>query len=332
MRLVLSNDVALDLIRGPVDRHHAPVTTTQGRSDWLVFAALGVMWGSSYLFIKIGVETLTPLTLVTLRVTIGALFLAAVVLVARERIPRDWRVYRHIAALAIFNIVLPFILITWAERSVSSSLAAILTATVPLFAIVLAAFVLRDEPFTAARVAGLAVGFAGVVLLVGPSAWNATADPAAQLALLGASLSYSIGVVYARRYATGLRPPVAAFLQVGTAALMSAALALIVERPFELEYPTSTILAVVWLGLVGSGLAYVAFFRLVGQWGATRTSTVAYILPVVGIALGFLFAGESVDAPMLAGTALIIGGVAIVNARRGGLTLRSRRPRPEAAT
>jgi drug/metabolite transporter (DMT)-like permease len=203
---------------------------------------------------------------------------------------------------------------------------------VPLFAIVLAAFALRDEPFTASRVAGLAVGFAGVVLLVGPAALGASADPAAQVALLGASLSYASGVVYARRYVTGLRPPVAAFLQVGTAALMSAVLAFIVERPLELGYPPSTIFAVVWLGLVGSGLAYVAFFRLVGRWGATRTSTVAYILPVVGIALGVLFAGESVDVPMIVGTALIIGGIALVNARRGGLTLRSRRANPEAAT
>jgi drug/metabolite transporter (DMT)-like permease len=301
------------------------MTTTHGRSDWLVFGALGLMWGSSYLFIKIGVETLTPLTLVTLRVGIGALFLAGLVLVTRAALPRDWRVYCHLAVLAVFSIVLPFILITWSEQSVASSLAAILTATVPLFAIVLAAFALRDEPFTAARVAGLAVGFAGVVLLVGPAALNATADPVAQVALLGASLSYAIGAVYTKRYATGVPPLVAAFLQVGIAALMSAALAFAIERPLELAYSPSTVYAIVWLGLVGSGLAYVAFFRLVGRWGATRTSTVAYILPVVGIALGVLFAGESVDVPMLVGTALIIGGVALVNARRSGLTLRTRR-------
>jgi drug/metabolite transporter (DMT)-like permease len=307
------------------------MTTSASRLEWAVFIALGFMWGSSYLFIKIGVETLTPLTLVTLRLAIGAAFLVCLVLLTRESLPRELRVYRHIVVMAVFNIVLPFVLITWAEQSVSSSLASILTATVPLFAIVIAAFALRDEPFTAARVAGLAVGFGGVVLLVGPAAVGASADPVAQVALLGASLSYAVGAVYSRRFATGVRPLVAAVLQVGTAFVMSATLALVLERPFGLSYPPSTILAVAWLGLVGSGLAYVAFFRLLNRWGATRTSTVAYVLPVVGIALGVLVAGETVDLPMLAGTALIIGGIALVNARKGGLTLRSRRVGPETA-
>jgi drug/metabolite transporter (DMT)-like permease len=308
------------------------MTTSQGRIDWLVFAALGFMWGSSYLFIKIGVETISPLTLVTLRLAIGALFLAGVVALTRESLPRGWRIYRHVVVLAIFNVVLPFALITWSEQRVSSSLASILTATVPLFAIVLAAFALRDEPFSAPRAAGLAVGFAGVVLLVGPAALDATTDPVAQLALLFASLSYAIGTVYARRFVTGLRPSVAATLQVGVALLMSAALALVLERPFELAYPVEQVAAFVWLGLVGSGVAYLAFFRLVRRWGATRTSTVAYILPVVGIGLGVLYAGETVDGLTLAGTALIIAGVALVNARRGSLSPGWRRARPEAAT
>jgi drug/metabolite transporter (DMT)-like permease len=306
--------------------------TSRSRADWLVFLALGFMWGSSYLFIKIGVETLTPLTLVALRLAIGLVFLTGVVLVAREALPRDWRVYRHIAVMAVFNIVLPFALITWSEQRVSSSLASILTSVVPLFSIVIAALTLRDEPFTSARVAGLGVGFAGVVLLVGPSALDASADPVAQAALLGASLCYAIGAVYARRFGTGVRPPVAAFLQVGVAFLMSATLALAFERPFELELPSSTIVAVVWLGLVGSGIAYLAFFRLIGRWGATRTSTVAYLLPVVGIALGVVVAGESVDVPMLAGTALIIGGVALVNARRSWSLSGWRRARTGIAT
>jgi drug/metabolite transporter (DMT)-like permease len=309
------------------------MTISQSRVDWLVFGALGFMWGSSYLFIKIGVETLTPLTLVSLRLAIGGAFLIGLTLLARESLPRELRVYRHVVVMAVFNIVLPFALITWAEQSVSSSLASILTATVPLFAIVIAAFALRDEPFTAARIGGLVVGFAGVVLLVGPAALGASADPLAQLALLAASLSYAIGAVYTRRFATGVRPLVAAVLQVATAFVMSVTLAIAFERPLELAYPPSTLFAVVWLGLIGSGVAYVAFFRLIGHWGATRTSTVAYVLPVVGIALGVLVAGETVDLLMLIGTTLIIGGVALVNARRGGgVAVRAPKPRSEAAT
>ena len=307
-------------------------TNSRG-ADWLVFAALGLMWGSSYLFIKIGVETLTPMTLVTLRLGIGGAFLIGLLLIMRGSLPREPRVYRHVVVMAVLNIVLPFALITWAEQSVSSSLASILTSTVPLFAIVIAAFTLGDEPFTAARVGGLGVGFLGVVLLVGPSALGAGSDPVAQLALLGASLSYAAGAVYSRRFATGVRPLVAAVLQVATAFLMSATLALVLERPFALEYSLSSILAVVWLGLVGSGLAYVAYFRLIGRWGATRTSTVAYLLPVVGIALGVLVANETVDLPMLVGTGLIIGGIALVNARRGGgLAVPATQPSSKALT
>ncbi|CAN5673257.1 EamA family transporter [soil metagenome] len=292
------------------------------RLDWLVFLALGLMWGSSYLFIKIGVETITPLTLVALRLAVGAAVLAAVVLIAREPLPRTPRIYGHLLVMSILNIVLPFSLITWAELTVPSSLAAILTAIVPLVVIVIAAVALRDEPITANRLIGLAIGFGGVIVLVGPGALAAGADLPAQLALIGASASYALAAVYARRTVTRLRPMVAAAVQVSFALALSVGLALVLERPFELELGPSGLVAVVWLGVLGSGFAYLAFFRLIRSWGATRTSAVAYILPVVGIVMGVLFAGEVVDVRILAGTGLVIGGIALVNARPGAATVR----------
>ena len=133
------------------------------RVDWLVFIALGVMWGSSYLFIKIGVESVTPMTLVALRLGVGALFLGAVFLLARERLPRSRpAIWFHLTVMAVLNIVLPFSLVTWAELEVPSSLAAILTAAAPLYAIVIAALTLRDEPVTLQRASGLVSGFVGV--------------------------------------------------------------------------------------------------------------------------------------------------------------------------
>lgn len=286
------------------------------RLNWLIFIALGVMWGSSYLFIKIGVETLTPFTLVALRLAIGSALLAGVLLLAREPIPRRLGTYGHLVVMSIFNVVLPFSLITWAEQSVASSLAAVLTATVPLFVIVIAAVALRDEAITVGRVAGLLAGFAGVVLLTSGGPGDAGSFPA-QLALIGAALSYAIGAVYARRNVHGLRPMVPAAFQVNIAFIISAVLALALERPFELSYPPQAWVSVAWIGLLGSGLAYLAFFRLLSTWGATRTSMVAYVMPVVGIVLGVVFASEAIDVRIILGSLLILGGVGLANARAG---------------
>jgi drug/metabolite transporter (DMT)-like permease len=302
------------------------MATDRGRPiDWLIFIGLGLMWGSSYLFIMFGLDTLTPFTLVALRLLIGGLLLGAVVLVAREPAPRDRRTYGHLAVMSVLNIVLPFSLITWAELAVPSSLASILTATVPLFVILIAAAALRDEPITLNRVGGLAIGFAGVVLLTarGPMAGDGGLLP--QLALLGAAASYGAGAVYARRNVKGLRPMVPAAFQVGFAFVIAGALALVFERPFDLRPDAMAIASVAWLGLFGSGLAYLAFFRLLGTWGATRTSMVAYLMPLVGIGLGVAVATEPISWQMIAGTILIIGGVALVNARIGQRRLFGRR-------
>lgn len=289
------------------------------RLDWLLFVALGFFWGSSYLFIKIGVEAgLEPFTLVALRLLFGALLLAAVVLAAREALPRQPRVYAHFAVLSVLSVALPFSLITWAEQSVDSALAAILTAPVPLFVMIIAAFVLQDERITPNRLIGLALGLVGVAVLVG-------FDPAdlqggtliAEVALLGAALSYAAGGVYARRMLHGLRPMVPAVMQVTFALISCTVLAFIFERPLDARPGFDAIFAVAWLGLLGSGLAYLIFFRLLERWGATRTSMVAYLLPVFGIVLGALVLAEPIDARLLLGTALVIAGIALVNARAG---------------
>jgi drug/metabolite transporter (DMT)-like permease len=233
--------------------------------------------------------------------------------------------------MSVVNIVLPFFLITWAEQSVDSALAAILTGTVPLFVLVLAPLFLPDEPVTPARVLGLAVGFIGVVVLFAPSLVNlGDSDLTPELALLGSSVSYGIGAVYTRRNVRGLRPMIPALFQVGFALAISGVLALLVEQPIGRVVPApEALIAVVWLGILGSGFAYLAFFRILRDWGATRTSAVAYLLPVVGLALG-TFRGEAITLERLAGTALIIGGIALVNST-AGLARRVPAPREREA-
>ncbi len=298
------------------------------RLDWLLFGLLGFFWGSSYLFIRIAVDAdMAPFTLVTLRLAIGFVLLASVVAVARERLPREARTYGHLLVIAVLSVALPFSLISWAEQSVASSLAAVINGAIPLMVIVIAAAVLPDEPFTTPRVVGLLVGFVGVAILVGfdPGVLAGTSVLPA-LALLGSTTSYAAGGVYARRYLQGVKPMITAFFEVGFALVMAAILATLLDGGIRLPSQTDAIFAVIWLGLLGSGLAFLIFFRLLGRWGATRTSLVAYVMPAVGLVLGALVLHEAIDLRIVLGTALVIAGIGFVNLNWGSLRSRGVMP------
>jgi drug/metabolite transporter (DMT)-like permease len=296
------------------------------RSDWLVLLALGFMWGTSYVFIKLGVQTLPTFTLIAARLGIGLALLATVVAIAREPLPREPRIYGHLVVMAIVNIVVPFALITTAERSVDSSLAAVLNGAVPLFVIVLAALFLHDEPMTVNRLAGLAVGYLGVIVLVSRGLGAGESTVGGEIALVLSTAAYGAGAVYARRNMRGLRPMIPALFQVGFAFVIVSAVALATEQPWQVQWTPDAVIAVVWLGILGSGFAYLANFRLLARIGATRTSLVAYLLPIVGLVSGALMFHEVVDVRLVIGAALIIGGVALVNSRFGQRRLFGRTP------
>ena len=287
------------------------------RTEWLIFLALGFFWGSSYLFIKLAVDDFGTFTLVALRLLIGAGLLWTVAIASRAELPREPRMYGHLVVMSVINIALPFALITWAERSVDSSLAAILTAPVPLFVILLAPFFLPGETVRLNGLAGLLLGFAGVVVLTSKDLSGTGGELGGVLALLAAALSYACGAIYARRNVRGLRPMVPAVFQVTFACIITMTLAFTLERPLETTPDVQALVSILWLGLLGSGLAYLCFFRLLGPWGATRLTAVAYVIPVVGITLGVLVLGEPIDARVIMGTGMIIGGIGLVNSRRG---------------
>jgi drug/metabolite transporter (DMT)-like permease len=286
------------------------------RADWATLIVLALMWGTSYAFIKLGVQTLPTFTLIATRLLIGLVVLAAVVLIARERLPRNPRIYLHLVVMALVNIVIPFTLITTAERSVDSAIAAIINGAVPLVVIVLAALVLRDEPITLGRLIGLLVGYAGVIVIVSPGLATSTgSEISGELALVGSTISYGIGAVYSRRTMRGLRPMIPALFQVAFAFVIVSVLALVNENPFGVAWNGDALLAVVWLGVFGSGAAYLLNFRLLARIGATRTSILAYFLPVVGIISGSIMFGEHIDQLVLFGTAMVLAGIALVNGR-----------------
>ena len=302
------------------------------RLDWFLLLALGIMWGTSYAFIKLGVETLPTFTLIATRLLIGLGLLATVVLVAREAIPRSPRIYFHLAVMAAINIVIPFSLITWAELSVDSAIAAILNGAVPLIVIVLAALVFHDEPITLNRLIGVVVGYVGVIVLVFPglAAAFGGSEFTGELALIGSTVAYAVGAVYSRRNIKGLRPMIPAVFQVGFAFLIVSVLALVFENPFAVQWNLDAVVAVLWLGVLGSGAAYLIMFRLLSRIGATATSQLAYLLPVVGIITGAIMFGETIDARIAIGTGLILGGVTLVNSRYGERRIWGRQPAAEA--
>jgi len=282
---------------------------------WILFLTLGFIWGSSYLWIKIGVASLPPLTLIAGRLVFGAAFLAIVVAIARQELPRSPRMYGHLLVMAVVNIVIPFTLITVGEQSIDSALASILNATVPLTVIILAPMFLPDERITLPKIAGLALGFAGVILLVAPDLVNLSdSDLSGELMMIGSSIAYGVGNVYSRRNVHGLRPMIPALFQVSFAAAIVVPLALIIDEPFSrVAAAPEALVAVVWLGILGSGVAYLCYFTVLQRWGATRTSMVAYLLPVVGIALGAMVLGEPVTLNRVLGAAMVIAGIGLVN-------------------
>ena len=306
-----------------------------------MFLLLAAIWGSSFMFIRIGLdEGIAPMTIVSQRTLFASLLLGAMLLARGGRLPLQWNVWKRMTFMGVTNIVVPFALIAWGQQYIPSGLAAILNAMVPLFTILLAAVALADEHITAAKLAGLGIGFSGVLLLALPSVDAARVDDNALLALGGmltvalAAVFYAVAAVYTRRRLSGhaivrlpdgsYRAPSAAEIAFGSAIsafLIITAMAVVFERPAGglYAFPASSAgwLAMVWLGALGTGVAYLLFFGLIERWGSTRTTLVTYVIPVVAIALGFIFLGERLRPLELAGAALIIGGVVLVSAGVG---------------
>lgn len=317
---------------------------------WGLFLLLSFIWGSSYLFIKIGLdEGMTPFTLVAIRAVLGTVFLGLVVRWKGARLPRAAKTWLFMGLVGVTNIVIPYVLITWGELHISSGMAGVLTAMVPLYTVLLAAVVLRDEPVTPARATGLAIGFGGVIVLAIPSLLDGGGDDGVaslggMMAVALAALSYSVAVVSTRKRLSGkpvmteadgtMRAPTAleiAFGQVFIGMLIITPLAIIFERPggglLALPETAAALIAIVWLGLAGTGVAYLLYFAIIGRWGATRATLITYVMPVVAIILGFVVLGERLQPIEIVGAVLIIGGVVLVNLK-AARWLRWSRPTP----
>lgn len=290
--------------------------------EWGAFALLGLIWGSSFLWIKIAVQETGPFTLVTFRLLLGLLGLLLVMGLQKQSFPRDRRTLLAFLFMGVVNTAVPFTLISWGETRIDSGLASILNGTVPLFTIIIAHFWLHDEKITLPRLSGLIVGFIGVVILVsrdiGPQGLQG--NVLGQAAVLAAAVCYATSITFSRRYLRGQSPVVQSTMVLLFAeGLMWLMLPGVWRFAPDLDLPNRipvlplTWFAIAWLGLLGSCLAYLMFFYLINAWGPTRASLVTYVFPVIGLLLGILFLKEDPDWRLMAGSLLVIGGIFVVN-------------------
>jgi drug/metabolite transporter (DMT)-like permease len=279
------------------------------------FLALAAIWGASFLFIKVLVEDLPPLQVAWLRCAIGALVLCLWVVAARDRLPRDRVLWGHTAVTGLLFCSLPFSLFSWAETEVTSVVAGLWNATTPLLTLAFVLALVPAERPTPARVAGLLVGFAGVVLVLGPWDSGAGGPVLPQLACLGAAACYGLGFAYLRRYVSGRAESgvalAAAQLVWATAQLTPFALAGGAPGPLG----TDAVLSALALGALGSGLAYVLNLRIVRAAGPSTASSVTYLVPLFSTLLGVALLGEELTWHAAAGAAVVLLGVAVAQGR-----------------
>ncbi|MEV6716672.1 DMT family transporter [Lentzea sp. NPDC051208] len=283
------------------------------------FLLLALLWGSSFTFIKVSLEGLTPGQLVLSRLILGAAVLLSIAAIRKVALPRSVQVWGHIAAAGLFGNVIPFLLLSYGEKTTGAGIAGVLIGATPLLTLALATAALPTERATSRKAVGLALGFVGVVLLIGP--WHESLGSlSGRLACFGAAISYAIGFVYVRKYLSplGLAP-----LSLAASQLVSAAVLQAVVTPFlgwrTPDFTGPVTLSIVLLGLFSTGLAYVLYFRLIGDVGATTASAVNYVVPVFAVLVSVLFLGEHVTWNLLAGGLVVLVGVAYAENRMGQL-------------
>ena len=281
---------------------------------WLIFILLGAIWSSSFMWIKIAVQEVSPIMLVAFRALFGLLFGAAVIFIQQVRLPRSFKTWLPLLVLGLTNIAVPFFLISWGEKSIDSAVASILDATVPLFTILIAHYLLRDDKITLPKVLGLLLGFAGVIVLMSRDLAHAsTSSLLGQGAVILASAFYAGSAVYVRR-TTEDTPSIlrsAGPLVSATAAMWLGTF--LFESPVKLPQLDITWIALLWLGVLGSGLAFVMAFYLIHEIGPTRTSMVSYLFPLGGVILGVTFLHEQLTWQLITGAILIIVSLVIAN-------------------
>jgi drug/metabolite transporter (DMT)-like permease len=280
---------------------------------WLIFLLLGAIWSSSFMWIKIALQEVGPITLVAFRASFGLIFGIVVILIQRVRFPRSLKTWSALLLLGLTNVAIPFFLISWGEQSIDSGVASILDATVPLFTILIAHFLLKDDKMTMPKVLGLLVGFAGVVVLMSADITSSKNSVTGQAAVVLASAFYAISSILVRKQPEDVPGILRSAVPLVSASALMWLAALTVESPVKVPSLGLTWTALLFMGVFGSGLALVMAYYLIHEIGPTRTTMVTYLFPLGGVILGVAILHEPLTWQLIAGAVLIIASLVVAN-------------------
>lgn len=279
------------------------------RNDYIVLFALGALWGSSFGAIKIALHGVTPLTVMSVRILLAGAALLLLILVRKTPLPRGIQNWIKISWMALFGTLIPFFLVPWGQLQIDSSLAAILMAVNPLFALTLGHFFSEHESFTLRQLLAMLVGFSGILLVFGENAISSiNGNIWAQLAVIGAGFCYTISGVIVSRVRGASADSVSASIFICSSVIVFP-LWMILEQPWSLHFETESLLALTYLGLVSTGMAFLMRYYIILRAGAVFLSYVAFIIPMFGILFGILFLGETISANTMGAVVLILSGV-----------------------
>lgn len=296
--------------------NHTPLAT-KNYGVLLQFVLMGIVWGSSFLFMKVALDGVSFAQIGWSREILGALTLGVIMLIGRHRLPREPIVYFHFLVIAITNAVIPHLLFAWAEQHVSSGLAAIYNSLTPIATAVMAAVVFRVERLNRGQMVGVGIGLIGVVIIIAP--WQFTdlsGDLWGQIACIVAASSYGVAIGYMRKFISP-RPiagTTVAFMTIGTAGVIMAIFTPVLAiGPVDLTFPV--VASLLMLGAVGTGIAYIWNIAVLRAWGPTNVSTVTYLIPVVAVVLGFLVLGETLSWHEPTGAVIVLVGILFTQQR-----------------
>jgi len=290
-----------------------------GKKAYLILGLLGLIWGSSFLFIKLGVEEMPPAFVAGGRLASGSLLLLVALRLQGLGLPQR-SLWRKLIVVALLNNVVPWVLIPWGEQHISSALASILNATQPLFTLLIAHVATSDDRLTWNKVAGIGLGFLGVIVVIGADLRDlSSASAQGDLAVLVSCLSYAAAGVYIRQNLRGQNHTVLATGQLGLAFLMTIPLMLLSLGGLPAIPSAKAILAVSALGVLGSGLAYILYYWLIERVSASQVSVVTYLLPITAVFWGAALLNETLGPNIFAGMILILCGIFLVNGTHSSL-------------
>ena len=287
-------------------------------TGWLLIGILSILWGGAFFLIEVGLRSYPPITLVFMRLVLAVPPMWIAMRLMGQRLPNEPRIWSLLAVVGALNCALPFILFFWGQQYLDSGYASILNATTPLWGVITAHFLTSDEKATPARILGVLIGMAGIVVMVGPEAMKGLSNNLlAQIACIISTIFYSFAAIYGRRLSqTELTPMAVATGQTMMAALMMVPVVVLVDQPWTMATPRlDSTLAGLTLALFSTALAYTLYFRLIDRSGASNAQLVAFLMPILAVILGIAFLGESLSGGQIVGAALIAIGLAILDGR-----------------